>query len=178
MKVTLKGDKALSLRLSNVKKSLLTRAMMGQMGGHAVGLIIERTEEEGKDKDGKSFVKYSKEYLEFKKERGGKFFSNKVNLMDEGHMLGNLDFSVSNDKRVFLHLPKSDEKLNASGHINGQGRLTISSHSRTSIKGNKFNVGNYKREGLKKRNFFGLTNKEKKEVMKIPEKSLKEEVDA
>lgn len=147
MKITLKGDGELKVRLSKVKAKMLTRTIMGQMAGSAVRLIFKRTVEKGQDKHGKPFKKYSRGYLETKKERGGKFFSNKPNLFDGGDMVGDLDFIVENTSRAFLHFPKTGEALKASGHIHGSRRLP-------------------------KRDFFGLTTKEEKAMLLIPKSHL------
>ena len=149
--VKIKGGDNLSLKLSSLKKKLLTRELLGKIGGAAVSMIFERTVEQGRDKDDKSFKSYSEKYLEKKKKRGGRFFSTKPNLFDEGKMMGDLTFSVEGKSRVFLHFPKSEENLKASGHIHGS----------------RF---------LPKRDFFGLTGKDQENLLKIPERYLKEAI--
>ena len=147
MKISLKGDGELKVQLSNIKRKLLTRTIMGKMAGKGVSLIFKRTVEKGQDKHGKPFKKYSKSYIEKKRTRGGRFFSNEPNLFDGGDMMGDLDFTVENSSRAFLHFPKTEEALKVSGHIHGSRRLP-------------------------KRDFFGLTTKEEKTVMLIPQSHL------
>lgn len=147
MKITLKGDGELKIQLSNIKKKMLTRTIMGKTAGKAVTLIFKRTVEKGLDKHGKPFKKYSKNYIEKKRTRGGRFFSNKPNLFDGGDMMGDLDFIVESASRAFLHFPKTGEALKASGHIHGSRRSP-------------------------KRDFFGLTTKEEKAVLAIPRSHL------
>ena len=151
--VRIQGGENISKQLSSLKKKLLTREIMGKMGGQAVSEIFERTVEQGKDKDGAAFVDYSKKYKEIKRKRGGRFFSSKPNLFDEGKMMGDLTWTVESDKRVFLSFPKTEENLKASGHIHGA----------------RF---------LPKRDFFGLTKDNEEAVLKIPDRYLKEAIDA
>ena len=150
VKVTVKGDDSFRAKLSKLEKKFLTRTVMGQMGGHAITLIVTRVQEEGEDREGKDFIKYSSAYLLDKKARGGRFFSSKPNLTDTGKMLSNLDFTVTSKLSVFLSFPKSDENLKASGHVHGS-------------------------RSLPKRDFFGLTKDEEASVLEIPKKFLKQE---
>ena len=151
--VKVQGGSNISLKISKLKQKLLTREILGKMGGQAVTEIFERTVEKGQDKDGASFVGYSQKYKEKKRKRGGRFFSSKPNLFDEGKMMGDLTFTVESSKRVFLHFPKTKENLKASGHIHGS----------------RF---------LPKRDFFGLTKDNEEKVLLIPERYLKEGIDA
>ena len=153
LSVKIQGGDNISLKLSKLQKKLLTREILGKMGGQAVTEIFERTVEEGKDKAGAAFAGYSGEYKKKKKDRGGRFFSSKPNLFDEGKMMGDLTFTVEGKNRVFLHFPKTEENLKASGHIHGS----------------RF---------LPKRDFFGLTKDNEEAVLKIPERYLKEAIDA
>ncbi|MCK5235988.1 MAG: hypothetical protein KAR06_03300 [Deltaproteobacteria bacterium] len=146
MKLTIKGDKEFRLKLSRVEKKLLTREVIGKMAGKSLTLIEERTAK-GKDKNDQPFKKYSVGYREFKEKRGGGW------LDDTGKMLSDFTFSVVNKKRAFLHFPKADENLKASGHVLGS-RI------------------------LPKRDFFGLTKREGDEVLVIPEKHIKKVIDA
>lgn len=161
--VKIQGGENISKRLSSLQKKLLTREVLGKMGGQAVTEIFERTVEKGQDKDGVPFdgysdkkgsgKKYPESYKEYKQRRGGKYFSGGVNLNDEDKMMGDLTFTVEGKNRVFLHFPKSEENLKASGHIHGS----------------RF---------LPKRDFFGLTKDNEEAVLKIPERYLKEAIDA
>ena len=147
MKIILKGQDAFSGRLSRMKSKLITKQAMGGMGAEAVKLIFERTVEQGKDKKGKALKAYKRKYLDYKRKRGGPHFSKQPNLFDGGDMMGDLQFSVEGRKRVYLHFPKTKENLKASGHIHGS-------------------------RNLPKRDFFGLTNEERKKVLLIPKKHL------
>ena len=152
MNVIVQGDKKFSLKLSKIQGKMLTRALMGETAGAAVTAIFKRTVQEGKDRHGKAFQPYKRGYLEKKRERGGKFFSTSPNLYDESDMLGDLQFAVESKKRAFLHFPKTSENLKASGHINGSRHL-------------------------RKRDFFGVTTKEEKKLLLIPQRHLKELLD-
>lgn len=146
-RIILKGDGELDVMLSNAQSKMFTRTVMGQMAGTAVRLIFKRTVDKGRDKHGQPFKKYSRSYLERKEARGGKFFSGGPNLFDKGDMMGDLSFAVVNSRRAFLHFPKTSEALKASGHIHGSRRLP-------------------------KRDFFGLTSTEEKQVLLIPNRFL------
>ena len=146
LRVESKGEKAFRLKLKNVKKSLLTRTVMGQMSAQALLMINERTEK-GKDREGRAFKRYSPEYAEFKAHRGGGW------LDDKGHMLSDMSWTVQSNVRAFIHFSKADERLKASGHTSGSGRMP-------------------------KRDFFGLTKAEMKEVLEIPNKHLGKLVNA
>lgn len=152
-RITLKGDGELNVKLSNVQSKMLTRTVMGQAAGKAVTLMFKRTVQKGQDKTGKPFKKYSRDYLGEKKTRGGKFFSNSPNLFDGGDMMADLSFLVENNKRAFLHFPKTGESLKASGHIHGSKRLP-------------------------KRDFFGLTTDEERSVLLIPRRHLERLINA
>ena len=162
LSVKIQGGSNISLKLSKLQKKLLTREILGKMGGQAVSEIFERTVEQGKDKDGAPFIgysdkkgsgkKYPESYQDYKRRRGGKYFTSGVNLNDENKMMTNLTFTVESSKRVFLHFPKTEENLKASGHIHGS----------------RF---------LPRRDFFGLTKENGEAVLKIPERYLAEAID-
>ncbi len=153
MRITLKGDGELQVKLSNIQSKMLTRVVMGQTAGKAVTLIFKRTVEKGLDKTGTPFKKYARSYLDVKKAKGGKFFSNSPNLFDGGDMMGNLSFLVESNNKAFLHFPKAREALKASGHIHGS-------------------------RSLSKRDFFGLTTSEEKAVLLIPKRHIERLINA
>ena len=119
IKIKFTGAGELRAKLSNLEKKMLARKLMKKLSLQGITEIFENTVERGKDKNDKAFKSYSKSYIEKKKERGGKFFTGKVNLFDKGHMLGNLDHIVVNRSSAFLHFPVIQQRLKASGHIKG-----------------------------------------------------------
>ena len=62
LSVKIKGGDNLSLKLSSLKKKLLTRELLGKIGGAAVSMIFERTVEKGLDKNGSPVAGYSQKY--------------------------------------------------------------------------------------------------------------------
>ena len=149
IRIKFTGGGELRAKLSNLEKKMLTRKLMTELSLQGITEIFENTVEQGKDKLGKAFKPYSKQYIKKKRERGGKFFSSNVNLFDKGHMMGNLDHKVVNRSSAFLHFPKIQERLKASGHI----------------KGSKI---------LPKRDFFGLDRSGERRLIDMVDKNLKE----
>ena len=149
MKIKFSGGGELRAKLSSLENKMLTRKLMKELSLQGITEIFENTVEEGKDKNDKTFATYSKSYIEKKKKRGGKFFSSNVNLFDKGHMMGNLDHRVLSRSSAFLHFPKIQERLKASGHIKG-------SHI------------------LPKRDFFGLNRSGEAKLLKMVDDNLKE----
>ena len=147
MKLVLKGEGELQLKLSRFEEKMLTRKIMGQAAGQANTLIVDRTLK-GLDKLGNPFAKYSESYERIKTKRGGAGFTGKVNLHDKGNLLGNMTF-YAEEKRAFLHFTKPNEQSKALGHIKG-----------------------VRKNGLPVRDFFGLTNPEQKEVLSTIEQEL------
>ncbi len=143
------GDDEFRRELAKKSDLLTTKKLMRKIALQAITSIIENTVEGGKDKHGKPLKKYSSSYLDKKKKRGGRFFSSQPNLFDSGNMFGNLDHRVVSKSSVFLHFPKTLERLKASGHIKGS-RI------------------------LPKRDFFGLTKLGEKEVLTIADDHLEE----
>ena len=174
IKIKFTGGGELRAKLSNLENKMLTRKLMKKLSLQGITEIFENTVEEGRDKNNKSFTPYSKSYIEKKKERGGKFFSSNVNLFDKGHMMGNLDHKVLSRSSAFLHFPKIEERLKASGHIKGQGTLSISSHKRKLKGGKTTNVKGYTRKGLPQRDFFGLNRSGEAKLIEMVDDHIKE----
>ena len=149
IRIKFTGGGGLRAKLSNLEKKMLTRKLMKELSLQAITEIFENTVEQGRDKNNKAFSPYSKSYVEKKKERGGKFFSSNVNLFDKGHMLGSLDHKVESRSSAYLHFPKIQERLKASGHIKGS-RI------------------------LPKRDFFGLNRSGEAKLLKMVDDNLKE----
>jgi hypothetical protein len=150
MKIILKGSGEFEVKLSRVEERLLTKKTTGLMAAAAIGKIIDRTLDKNIDKKGTPFEKYSDAYSSKKRQRAGfkdRHISARPDLFNQGHMLGDLTFSMEGDKRAFLHFPKTQENLKASGHIHGSRRLP-------------------------KRDFFGLMTSEEKELLFIPKRHL------
>lgn len=149
IKIKFSGGGELRAKLSSLENKMLTRKLMKELSLQGITEIFTNTVDEGKDKNDRAFTSYSKSYVEKKKERGGKFFSSNVNLFDKGHMMGNLDHRVLSRSSAFLHFPKIQERLKASGHIKG-------SHI------------------LPKRDFFGLNRSGEAKLLKMVDDNLKE----
>jgi len=116
------GDKQLQARLKDIDKSLLTRQIMGKIALDAVTQIKDRTLA-GKDSKGLGFTPYSGLYLAYKKERGGKYFGNKVDLFNDGNMFGSMQPVTVTDRTAIIGFTKPKEALKASGHQEGSRRL-------------------------------------------------------
>ena len=149
IRIKFTGGGELRAKLSTLENKMLTRKLMKELSLQGITEIFENTVEKGKDKNDKTFKPYSKGYIEWKRARGGKFFSSNVNLFDKGHMLGNLDHKVRSRSSAFLHFPKIQERLKASGHI----------------KGSKI---------LPQRDFFGLNRSGEEKLLQMVDDNLKE----
>lgn len=101
MKISLKGTEKLLSQIREGEKKMtkelspiLERAALG-----AQGLIKSRVVEKGKDVNEAPFEPYSPSYLKKKKEKGGRFFKNHVNLFSSGLLMGVMGSSGSFDTR-------------------------------------------------------------------------------
>lgn len=123
-------------KLSNDLTDSINFGILGEKGR---SLIIERTLA-GVDVDGVQFVPYSKDYLQFKQERGGKHFSGKVDLNLDGNMLAAISSRSDKDSSeiFFIYDPKDNEDDDQT-------------------KARKHNQG-FKPTNLPKREFFGLSD--------------------
>lgn len=142
MKVSFTGAGELKTKFTKFEKKMLTREVMAEAAGLANTLIVDHTLS-GTDKNGKTFKGYTENYERIKAKRGGGNFEGHVNLMDKGHMLGNLTFKATNDS-AFLFFPKPKEQSKALGHILG-----------------------VQKRGLPIRDFFGLNSDEESQVIKV-----------
>lgn len=115
------GDKKLTNKLDSIAENLLTREVMFRVTADASTFLKDRTLD-GKDKNEKEFQKYSDTYLAFKKERGARFFKGRVNLFDQGDMLGAMQPFVRTSKAAEILFTRTTEALKASGHHKGNPR--------------------------------------------------------
>lgn len=109
LRINLKEMFGISMKGKPALREALGQALMDQM--------IERTQG-GKDREGKSFKRYSKQYRnsdEYK--ASGK--SGRVNMTLTGDMLGLLDIKDQSDNTITLGWDDSDEAAKAHGHITG-----------------------------------------------------------
>jgi len=113
-----------------------------EFGRRVVDRITERTQD-GINKNGKAFTKYSKSYKESSVfEIYGK--SSDVNLTLTGEMLASLDVKSTPARKVVIGFQSDTQEAKAHGHIFG---------------------GGYKKS-LPVRDFFGLPVKEQQEILK------------
>lgn len=144
----LQGDDP-KLRI-NLKKifgaEIKSESVRQQLVLDIVDKIVARTEK-GKDINGSSFVPYSKAY---KKSLDFNAFNktSKVNLRLTGDMLNSIDAIQTSPTEIEIGFIDEDSKLKASGHIKGSGKLPI-------------------------RDFFGLTDKEIRELKREYEQDVK-----
>lgn len=90
-----------------------------EIGKRIVDRIVERTQDQGIDKDGNKFTKYSKAYMKSLEFRVyGK--SKKVDLTLTGAMLSSVDV-ISTGDVVKVGFTDKEQFLKASGHIDGTG---------------------------------------------------------
>jgi hypothetical protein len=148
LKTEIVGDRKLHAKLGKINRNLLTREIMGEITADAVTHIKDRTLE-GKDKNNRPFIGYSDKYLEFKKKRGAKFFSGKVNLFDGGDMFSSMQHQVRTSDTAEIIFTRSPQALKASGHHNGSAKT-----------------------GLPKRQFFSLGREGDKRAVKLLNKHL------
>ena len=147
-KAVIIGDKKLQAKLNHIGREMLTREIMGKISADATTHIKDRTLE-GKDKNNRPFIGYSDKYLEFKKKRGAKFFSGKVNLFDGGDMFSAMQHQVRTNDTAEIIFTRSPQALKASGHHNGSAK-----------------------SGLPKRQFFSLGREGDKRAVKLLNKHL------
>ena len=160
------GDTRLKAKLVNINRNLLTRKIMGRIAGNAVTNIKDRTLE-GKDKNRRPFAGYSTTpgyfklkgksrffsdgYSGFKRARGGKFATGKVNLFDGGDMFKSMQHQVRTSDTAEIIFTRSPQALKASGHHHGSTKT-----------------------GLPKRQFFSLGREGEEQAAKLLKKHLGE----
>lgn len=105
----------------------------------AIDLIDRRTRKDGKDIHGRRFRGYARATKESRRERGRQ--TSHVDLVDTGKMLGSMTYRTRGGKAE-IYFGTAAENDKAAGHQFGLGRLP-------------------------KREFFGLTKDEQKQVAKV-----------
>jgi len=159
LKARVVGEQEVIAKLHHMKRSLLTRKIMGAVAAKAVTIIKVRTEK-GLDVNGSRFAPYSSKpayikssnkkhsrfypggYREFKATRGGGW------LHDSGRMMSALQHRVFGRDRAVIRFTRTQEAIKAHGHNTGGGKLP-------------------------KRNFFGLGSDGRKQLSKILKDELK-----
>ena len=110
-----------------LKDKNVSKQYMHALGRELVQIILKRTAA-GKDKHGKAFVGYSKEYKasdDFK--LTGKSPSN-VNLRLSGDMLADLGVISARNGRIIIGFESEEQRAKAHGHITGKegsGKLPV-----------------------------------------------------
>jgi len=93
----------------------------------------------GRDVGGRAFKRYAQSTLKRKQGRGGRFFSGNVDLNDTGKMMAAMQARKTGPLAAKVFFVSKKQRDKAIAHNTGSGRLP-------------------------KRNFFGLSSKEKKEI--------------
>ena len=114
IRMRLIGANRVQVDLKEIGDSILTRRIMGQIGAAAIEEINKRTGK-GVDADNRRFEPYTPKYKKYKIKRGGRFFTNKVNLSDTGAMLSAMQWKAT-DKKATIFFNKPKEALKASGN--------------------------------------------------------------
>lgn len=119
--VTARGIKDFNRKLSRVRTGLLNKRVFSELGFKVIDVIDKRTEQ-GLDSDGRAFISYSPGYEEYKRNKGGRFFTGTVNLNDSGRMQSSITQNAENNRTTLL-FSKTEEALKALGHNTGGGKL-------------------------------------------------------
>jgi len=150
--ISLEGEAALQVKLDKVSRKLMTRDLMGRAALAAEQLVKDHTEK-GQDKNGMRMRKYSVQYSDIKRKRGGHFFTGKVNLHDKGHMLSAIHYKAVSATRSEVGFSKPQEALKAVAHQLGE-------------------------RNLPKRVFFGLQRSEKTKVLDLIKQHIHKAINA
>jgi len=137
------------------------------IGSEIVQRILERTLIEGKDKDGKRFSKYEKDYA---KRKGVGVGDVDLNLTSE--MLDNLKLLSHRSGQVIIGFDKGDTKLN--GKVEGNRKGTYGQPKPIPGKARDF-LGIQNKDLKKIEKEFKVTDKKEKDLIKkAAEKAIRE----
>jgi len=137
---------------------------------HAASLITQRVEQHGRDRHGRPFKPYAKSTKEQREKRGRQVSF--VDLNDSGEMFAAMRTKALGKGRAMIYFSDPEQARKAAAHQYGvKRRKTKKGKKSKKGKGKKVLRGIVQaitgRRVLPKREFFGLTKQEQKEVMAL-----------